>query len=232
MLVDHRLSSREVQVENYLKPGSESAYTTATHSMDGLEVGPRVKLVGLVGGKQHNGKVGTVTTALDADSGRLMVTLDDGGGKQIMKLKPANVVKTSDKGDGGGVEEEAERVAATSIQASARRCQSRKAAVHAREVRRKEAEWLAAEETRKAAEVLRLFDEELNLAELAEALKDRLKKRILKTCSPRLLWHSEATAEPSDHLAMLRRQLRSLLQLSDRRIPRKGPWIRRNQNKH
>jgi ankyrin repeat protein len=58
-----------------------------------FQIGCRVSLIGLVAAQQHNGKSGTVSSALDAQSGRLVVALDDGA---CIKAKPCNLVLMDD----------------------------------------------------------------------------------------------------------------------------------------
>jgi DNA-binding beta-propeller fold protein YncE len=57
-----------------------------------FEVGSRVRVSGLVAGQQHNGKPGTVSSGVDQSSGRIIVTLDDGG---LLKIQPCNLVSIS-----------------------------------------------------------------------------------------------------------------------------------------
>jgi hypothetical protein len=53
-----------------------------------FEVGCRVRVTGLVSAGQHNGQTGTVSIALDKDTGRLGVALDNGG---QLKIKECNL---------------------------------------------------------------------------------------------------------------------------------------------
>jgi ankyrin repeat protein len=54
-----------------------------------FQIGCRVRLTGLVAAQQHNGKSGTLSSALDELTGRLVVTLDEGGS---LKIKPCNLL--------------------------------------------------------------------------------------------------------------------------------------------
>ena len=58
-----------------------------------LSVGQRVRVVGLVQAQQHNGKPGSVSSAVDESSGRCIVTLDDGSS---LNIKPINLVLEPD----------------------------------------------------------------------------------------------------------------------------------------
>ena len=58
-----------------------------------LSVGQRVRVVGLVQAQQHNGKPGSVSSAVDESSGRCGVTLDDGSS---LNIKPINLVLEPD----------------------------------------------------------------------------------------------------------------------------------------
>lgn len=51
-------------------------------------MGDKVKIDGLVSAAQHNGKLGTVLTLIDSESGRYQVKLNYGG---VLKVKPANI---------------------------------------------------------------------------------------------------------------------------------------------
>ncbi len=48
-----------------------------------------MRVAGLVAAHQHNGKSGTVCSAVDQSTGRVEVTLDEGGS---LKIKPFNLV--------------------------------------------------------------------------------------------------------------------------------------------
>ena len=48
-----------------------------------------MRVAGLVAAHQHNGKSGTVCSAVDQSTGRVDVTLDEGGS---LKMKPFNLV--------------------------------------------------------------------------------------------------------------------------------------------
>ena len=57
-----------------------------------FQVGSRVRVTGLVAAKQHNGKMGTVSIAIDAVTERLGVELDEGAS---LKIKASNLVPLS-----------------------------------------------------------------------------------------------------------------------------------------
>jgi hypothetical protein len=59
-----------------------------------FQVGCRVRVTGLVSNKQHNGKVGKVCRAIDAETGRLGVDLDEGVA-HTLNTKACNLVAIS-----------------------------------------------------------------------------------------------------------------------------------------
>jgi len=61
-------------------------------SISSFQVGSRVRVTGLVAAKQHNGKLGTVSIAIDAVTERLGIELDEGAS---LKIKACNLVPLS-----------------------------------------------------------------------------------------------------------------------------------------
>jgi hypothetical protein len=58
-----------------------------------FKVGSRVRVKGLVAAaaQSHNGKLGTVCSAVEQSTGRVFVKLDDGNPRDFLKIKPSNL---------------------------------------------------------------------------------------------------------------------------------------------